>query len=207
MQSISIPTHRPSWRGANLEWSRNLSGADYWQNVQAIADRLLAHATNFINRWQDLIESFEYLPKEAQNRAVVGLKAIDQSSLGEEVRKSVASKLRAKVVNHRSFAGAPWALPEDVLAELESVLTQFEPDDPVARHSWLFVDFPRLPGETTEQSWENQELAVFEAQKLAIQETLIAGGVTKVLDLGKASEAPPTLDSCLAKRNSSRIWL
>jgi hypothetical protein len=199
LHTISTPTRRPTWRGANLEWARSLSPDEYWRHVQAIADRLLAHATNRIDRWQDLIESFEHLPEEAQNRVVVGLKAIDPSSLEEGVRKDVASKLRAKVVDHRSFAYADWALPEDVLVELETILRQFEPDDPVSRHVWLFVDFPHLPGETYQQSWEDRQSALFEARKGAVQETLNAGGLVRVLDLANASEVPAHVGFVLGK--------
>ena len=199
LHSISSPTHRPSWRGANLDWSRKFPQAEYWQYVESIADRLLAHTTSRFNRWLDLIESFQQLPKGAQDRVVVGLKAIEPTSLDVELRKNIASKLRATVLDNRRFADAQWALPEDSLVELDSILRQFEPDDPVVRHTWLFVDFPHLPGVTLEQSWESQQAVLFEARKVAVQETLTAGGVAKILDLAKASEAPAHIGFVLGK--------
>src|SRR5262249_29875919 len=148
--TFSTPTHRPSWRGANLDWSPKLSQAEFEKHVHGIADRLLAYTNNDINRWQNLIEAFELLPKDARDRVIVGLKAIDHSSLDEGGREKVVSSIRSKVVHHRSFPNASWALPEDILAELDSIRNQFEPIDPITRYSWLFVDSPRIPGETEE---------------------------------------------------------
>jgi hypothetical protein len=195
---FATSTRRPSWRGANHDWTQRPSQADYFQHVQAIADRLLAHAANNNHRWHDLIKSFEHLPKAARARVIVGLKAIDPATLGDREREKVATELREKIVHHRRFADTSWALPEDVLIELDSVREQLEPSDPVTRFSWLFVGFPRVPGETQEQSWEDQQAAVFEARKIALQETLASGGIAKVLDLARASEAPWNIGYVLA---------
>jgi hypothetical protein len=199
MIPFTTSTRRPSWRGADQDWTQKVSRAEYSQHVQAVADRLLAHATNNIHRWHDLMESFEHLPKESQARVIVGLKAIDPATLDDQERKKMAAKLREKTILHRSFADTSWALPEDVLVELDSVLQQFEPSDPVTRFSWLFVSYPQIPGRMHEQSWDEQQAEVFTARETAIRETLTFGGVAKVLDLARASDAPGTIGLVLGK--------
>lgn len=108
VHTISTPTSRPNWRGADLDWSQKSSWAERWGFVKAIVDRLLSHAGNRMDRWLDLVDCLERLPEESRERVIVGLKTIDPSSLADALRKDAASKLRAKVIEHRTYREAQW---------------------------------------------------------------------------------------------------
>jgi len=198
-EGCSTPTHKPSYRNWGMSWSKGVTHTEYAQQIVAVADRLLANSKNAPARLESLIENCNRLPATSLERLLVDLKAIDQSTLDIEARRRLSNKLRDQAHSHRRFASAHWALPSAVVDELEAIQALFEPDDLSDRYGWLFVQWPHLPNEDINWSYQQREAAVFDAQSKVVRELFQQHGVAAVFALAKAVAAPGAVGLVLAK--------
>jgi hypothetical protein len=95
--------------------------------------------------------------------------------------------LRDFIYKHRTFSNAQWALPADVLDQLEAILVRIAPDDPVERHRWLFETWlPDVP--SGEGNIERRQQIVEELRRKATQEILAKEGLQGLVRLGTTSQ-------------------
>jgi hypothetical protein len=143
---ISSPTAKPRFR----DWADDAERAttsDYREFMLELTKRLPAWAEERPHRWADLIpnmgrcQSFPelYLP------FLDGLTRLDPAQLDAPDRQQIADALRSFVNRHRSFSDSDWALDNEQLMPFDELLNRLEPEDPIARHSWLFGGWPEIP--------------------------------------------------------------
>lgn len=188
----STPTHRPTWRDWSLRWSKGAPPAEYWHQVSATAHLLVEHIGDDLGRWKALIDQLENLPEPARGEFLAKLNALDVAALDIGPRRELVDALREKVSTHREYADAEWALPAEVLAELERVRTRFEPEDAVARNAWLFG-----PGWKVGDRLEGREERIAALRSAALQEVLAQAGWEGVLALVREAEAPEAVGVAL----------
>ena len=102
------------------------------------AHLLVENLGDDVERWKALIEQFDNLPGPVQTRFLERLNGLVESGLDEGTKRAVSDSIRVKVSLHRRFASEKWALPSEVLGELEKVRGRFEPQNPVLKNAWLF---------------------------------------------------------------------
>jgi len=195
-QMASTPTSRPSWRDWALSWSRTITNAAYWQQVEASAALLIEMLGDNVSRWKTLIKHFENLPAPAQKEFIGRLEQFSDSGIDEDARRTISEAIREKVSWHGRFADADWALPAEVLTELETIRSRFEPQDPVRKNAWLFG--PRWEVGESLGDTGDQEQRVDEMRRAALREIVDQCGWQGVLQLAKAVEASNEVGSAFA---------
>jgi transcriptional regulator with XRE-family HTH domain len=135
---------RPAFRGWALTWVEGASTADRVYQYEAYSMLAVELAAADTVRLTQLIGVIENLPASAQAQFLNALKSLEVTALSTESRRNLADAVRQKVKLHRRFADTDWALPENVLRDLEAARGRLEPDDVVARNLWLFADFWRV---------------------------------------------------------------
>jgi transcriptional regulator with XRE-family HTH domain len=190
---ISVPTSRPSWRDWALTWSARTTHAEYWHQVGACAHLVVEQLGEDISRWEALIKQFENLPAPVHKEFIERLDSFARGDLDEETRRTLSEALREKVAWHKRFAAADWAMPDEVLAELDRVRSLFDPKDPVRRNAWLFG-----PRWQVAETLEDQEEKVEESRRAALREIIGQCGWQGVLELVGAVEAPEEIGMLLA---------
>jgi hypothetical protein len=184
------------WR----EWALGGSGvtnAEYWNQVNACARILVELLGVDIGRWQALIRHFEHLPGPVQKEFLERLNTYDVAALDVASRRAITEALREKVGSHREYSDAEWALPGELLSELEKVQKRFEPADPVARNVWLFDPFWRV-----RDKLEGREENIGNLRDAALKEVVNQAGWEGILGLVKEAEAPEEVGSSLGGINS-----
>ena len=198
-QPISTSIHRrPSWRDWALAWSGRVTPAEYRHQVGACAHLLVEQLGDDVERWKALIQQFENLPGPVQTEFLERLSGFAESTLNEETRRAVSDALRETVSWHRKFADASWALPGEILAELEKIRSRFEPEGPVHRNAWLFG-----PRWQVVEALEGQENRVDELRRAGLREILDQGGWQSVLGLIEAVEAPEEVGAVFTEIGSA----
>jgi transcriptional regulator with XRE-family HTH domain len=198
LHGISMPTSRPHWRDWALNWSKEVTNAEYWRQVEACADLLIDLVGTDPERWVQAIENFENFPMLAQDRLICRLRKFDIETLDTIARKHITDELREKINKHRSFPDARWVLPTEKLDELEAIKKRFEPQDPIARHAWLFNMHPELVSDH-EVSWQQREEKLFQLRQDALREILDSGGLQKVFELVGVADNPRAVGFALGK--------
>jgi hypothetical protein len=196
---VSTSTRLPAWRDWAIDWPRRVPIADYWQQVEACADRLLEHVGTHVARWKQLIAKFEHFPKPAQDRLLQGLKDFGLTALETDARRQITDVLSNKVQRHRYYADASWALPSETVDALAAIQKRFEPQDVVARHIWLFAASSRLLVESREKSRQERYQAIFQLRRRALEEILAVKGLPGVFELARVAKAPDTVSAVLGR--------
>ena len=128
------------------------------------------------------------MPHSAK-KALTLLEDMTDSGVPVDVKASLWEVLRNFTAKHRSFSDAHWALPADMLNQLEAILTRLAPDDPVERNRWLFEEWlPDVPSK--EEDLERRKQEVEELRRQAVQEILEKKGVQGLIRLGTTCKFP-----------------
>lgn len=193
----STDTRMPMWR----DWPSVRGGAttptEYWQQVTAYANRLAALVGTDVERWLQLINKFGYIPENVQQQLLDQLEQFDLPEVDAENRIKMADGIR-KQLKKRRVPDRP-IMPPAIVGRLEAIQTRFEPDDPVARHLWLFTalyppGYINLAG-----SWEQRQEAIDQKRVKALREIYEHGGLEGVIRLATASEYPGIAGSVYVK--------
>ncbi len=195
---ISIPTSRPRWRDWVLNWSHRVTNAEHWRQVDECADLLIDLVDTDVERCVQLIERFENFPLPAQDRLIEILKAFDLNIFDTPAQKRIADELREKINKHRSFPEARWVLSAEKLNKLEALKERFQPQDLVARHSWLFTIHPELAGDYN-PSWEQREVKLFQLRYEVLSEIFASEGLQGVFVLVEKAEDSNVVGRILGK--------
>ncbi|WP_410659440.1 hypothetical protein [Amycolatopsis sp. lyj-112] len=134
---------------ARLEWTVP-SPPVAVPDILAFQDELVTSAlTALENRPQRWCEFFEQRPEltVAQwDRVVEDLTRLDTDQLSADELFTLWDRLTRLTAEHRHYAGAEWALPEELLQWLESCAEMIEPAVNPRRHALLFGRNPYLEG-------------------------------------------------------------
>jgi hypothetical protein len=191
-----MATAQPSYR----DWvppREQVSYAEYFELIGAVAERLAEDAGASAQRWSKLITEGKDLPPEERGMIRDGISA-QVENLDAGGRDELWGALRAFLANHREYADADWALAEDELEEYDALLSRLSPTRAVERLRYLFDE--HHPGLTSSGL---DDLRSFEAdlekrRAAAVGEVEAEGGVEAVLDLARRSEFPGTVGWAIA---------
>jgi len=181
--------HRPQVR---LEWTIPVSPvvaagfAEFHDDLVTVA---LAALEQEPRRWRAVFEQRLDLTAPQWDRIVEGLTRVDVERLSDEERFQLWNRLTALAAEHRHYAEAGWALPEELLQWLENCAESIEPELNPRRHARLFSWHPPLEGIDP----FDHEAHAAEADRLrreAVSGLLREQGVAALDDLAAESDVP-----------------
>lgn len=191
MHSVGHPSSKPRWREWNIPSEPSVTYADIWQLTESIVDRMLEDAGVSADKWSSLLNALGQVPKLQHQAIVEALDKLDAESFTNADRNKIWETLRKIISRHREFADAEWALPADVIDELETVYDKFSPTDAIVLYSWLFgygVELLHPPSDT--ENWQHREETVNGFRKDALAKLYGSGGVDTLLKLAESVEEP-----------------
>jgi hypothetical protein len=157
--------------------------------ASAIVDRALEHVGTDPKRWPAILDSIRVVNDRQRAKALTLLHDIAKSGTPAAARAMLWEVLRDFIAKHRSFRDAHWALPADVLNQMETILPHLAPDDPVHRNKWLFDEWsPDVLPKTEDMRRRDQK--VEEQRRQAVQEILEKRGVQGLIELATTCKFP-----------------
>lgn len=194
-----FPTHAPDyrdWKPASISVSRT----EYHDFVLNILNRLISDAASSVARWSELVDQYSDLPPKGRQAFLAALTVLQTSSdIDESGRTTIWGRLQKLVGDHREFATADWALPEDELSKVDAVASEFAPSTAVARYAPLFDDWrPHLGDVSCRDDYDAYESALLEHRIQAVSEIVAEGGVEAALDVARHVELPWAVGYALA---------
>jgi hypothetical protein len=200
--AIHMPAAEPTYRN----WvppRREVGGAEYFELVGAIAERLAEDAGAEAPRWAKLIEKGANLPPGAREMIRKGIVARGDDFDAAE-RADLWEELRAFVARHREYAHADWALPASEIEEYEALLGKLSPSTAAERLRFLFEEYhPGLTGAGLENLGDF-ETGLQERRAAAATEIEAEGGLEALLELARASKQPGTVGRAIAAGSQGR---
>ena len=196
------PTPKPRWRELPPELPKQSNTQAMFRWGEAIADRLLEDVGGHSDRWMSLIQILPNLPRKHFERACQDL-ARQAKSFDKSARASIWKTLRVFLGNHRCYASAQWALPEEFLARFDVVYDAFEPSDHIERISWLF-DSQSVPLPIKlEGGWETYDREACVKRRECVERLWADSGVEGIDRLARAAEQPELIGVALVDSSLS----
>jgi hypothetical protein len=197
-----FPTAKPTYR----DWvppREQVPYAEYFELVEAIAERLAEDAGSSADRWATLITEGRDLPPGGRAMIRAGISARIEE-FDDNARGQLWEALRAFIANHREYADADWALGEQELKDYDALLARLSPTKASERLRYLFDE--HHPGLTSSGL---EDLAAFEAElekrrAAALDEIEAEGGPEAVLELARGSQFPGTVGWAAAAGTKDR---
>ncbi|HQU90888.1 MAG TPA: hypothetical protein PLK77_01250 [Pyrinomonadaceae bacterium] len=191
MHSVGHPSSKPRWREWNIPSEPSVTYADIWKLTEFVVDRMLEDVGVSANRWSSLLYALGQVPKPQHQAIVESLDRLDVESFTTDDRTQIWETLRKIISKHREFADADWALPADVIDELEKVYDKFSPTDEIVLYSWLFgygVELLHPPSDP--ENWQQREEIVNGFRKDALAKLYGSGRIDALLRLAESVEEP-----------------
>ncbi len=199
----SSGAHKPRWRKAIPEgWKDGVSKQDYWEQVRSYSELAVNVAGVDFDHVSELIEYFDHLPGPAFDAFITSLSSSDLKELSEEKKQIIWDRLIKFSHKHRKFSEAKWALPDDLLARIETVAEKFVPQDLFHRYQHLFSDRNMDLYEET-GNWEEQREKLDKRRETAIAELLQVGSLDSIVRFASVVSFPRAVGSALGSISHS----
>ncbi|WP_413741885.1 helix-turn-helix domain-containing protein [Sodalis sp. RH15] len=135
---ITEPSARPNWRDFTPDGHEEVTLPVLAATTNAIGQRLLKHVGCASKRWLQLLSLWSNFDSEWRKLAVeqltVAVRVLDEPDEIESMRDGIRSLLS----KHRALADAQWAMGEDALRPLDTILEILQPTGIQERLRWLF---------------------------------------------------------------------
>ncbi|HEU5081547.1 MAG TPA: hypothetical protein VFT72_20205 [Opitutaceae bacterium] len=132
----SSETHKPTWRNWIPDtWKRGVTNQEYWEQSETYAGLAVEYAAGR-SRIQALVKRVADIPPKIRQQFLHKLRA--EKNLTSDERQSVWSELLTIIARHKKYSTAEWAMPQEQVAELETVAHLFKPASPALEFKRLF---------------------------------------------------------------------
>ena len=179
--SVGRDTNKPRWRDWALEPLGPVTYGEIFSGTHEVITRMLADVGDDGYRWKNIIEALPKLPKNDFVEVLSILNELDLGNNRASDQAIIRNALRDIISRHRSFSDSTWALPTEIVDQINDIYQRIIPDDPIARYSWLFDDRPNLL-EGNPKDHEKYREALEKARRDAIHEIYEHIDFTQLLD-------------------------
>ena len=195
--TVTTGCRQPTWRDyIPRDWKDEVSRREYWEQITAYADLLVGLAQERTEKLRELIEHLPNLPIPAHESLLNRLGSQGVVNLPESERLPLWENLDKLVRQHRKFADAQWALPEEALSKIEEVAHALAPEAPELKYQHLFTHRESDLFDEKGNYGEQRE-RLNEKRRIAVQAILSGGGLKDVLAFAQNVAVPHQVGEAL----------
>jgi len=196
-RSTSSCSHRPTRRKIIPDdWKDGVSNEEYWEQVSVYAEMVVEIAVADASKLEQLIESMDHLSQATIKKILEHLSSDEIKNKPEEERLGIWTSLTQLITRHRRFADAKWALPDDLVSQIEATADRIAPENPLNLHRRLFCERD-LDLYEERDDYQQQERKLEQRRQQAIQEIYNEGGIDAVVRFADSVESPHQVGSSL----------
>jgi hypothetical protein len=196
-QSMTSGCRKPAWRDfVPSDWSEGTTHREYWDQVSGYAELAVNMASADVPKLAELIDRLPNLPPPIYSSVLRHLSTEAVLVLSDSDRLPLWEALIDLSAKHRKFADAKWAMPIEMITEIEETAAKLAPKSANLIHRRLFSDRDYDLFEEKddyEEQQRNLNLKRQEAIRAIIKESQIAG----VLDFVQQVASPEKVGHAL----------
>lgn len=201
MHSTGHPTAKPQWREWNVVSEPSITYAEIWQLTKEVVSRMLEDVGFDGKKWSDLLNTLGQVPKEQHEAILNKLNTLDNNLFSSQDRLFIWKTLREIISRHREYSDAQWAMPPEIIDNLELIYHEFTPNNLVDKHSYLFTHRVELlsPVVRDSRDWKLREESINSVRVNALKEIYEQNGVISIVQLVDKVEEPFLTGSVFGK--------
>lgn len=189
-QQTSTGSRRPAWREfIPDDWSQGVTHGEYGEQVSLYSDLAITAAKTDRAKLSELIGHLDELHQAARDKLLGHLGSASVLIMPEADRLGLWTELVDLMTKHRKFSDAAWAMPLGQVDVLTGLADRLAPTDPMFRYQRLFSEREFDLYEET-GDWKEQQKALNERRRAAVQEVMASGRLEAVLAFATAVESP-----------------
>ena len=136
---ITLGCHQPIWRDYIPHDCKNdILQSEYWEQIAVFTKLAIELAKEDVEKLGELITHLPDLPKSAYESLLDYLTSDMVVELPLSERFPIWEKLQSLVRQHRRFADARWALPEEAVQKMEHAASLLVPQTSALKYQHLF---------------------------------------------------------------------
>lgn len=203
-QKISSGSYKPKWRQAITDDHEEVTHQEFWELASFYAELTVSSAGTNVARLSELIDHFDHLSLPAFDKLIEILSSKDITEQAENQRYLIWDRLIKFTARHRRFAGAKWALADELITRIEVVAKQLAPTDPFNSHQYLFTDSDADLYEE-KGNWKEQRKKIEQLRESAIREIFQQSGMQGVIQFAKSVASPRQVGYSLASIDDETV--
>ncbi len=198
LHGSASPTHGTKWRDWTPDFRSPINQQEYLKTTTEILKRLIIDAERNIARLCSLIISIKGLTLTQLEILIGHLETLEPKDFSTEDRIQICDRLREKIVSHRQYSDAPWAISNEYVQRLEAVLNRFKPDSLIHRHLWLFKHGVPIV-EKSDLAWQERPKIVEGLRTNTLKTIVDSLGWDGVMQLAQQASEPSLVGLTLAR--------
>lgn len=190
---ISRYSARPKYRNDILnDWKEGVSKEEYWQQVENYALIAIEMAKGNIDYVSELVDNLDNLPQTSLNTFLEYLSSDQITGIADEYKQPIWEALIHFVKKHRHFSESKWALPSNIVDNIDETARMLSPSDPkiLYRHLFTNKDFEFLEKDV---DWQIQQEKLLTQRVDALKEIYSINKTESILEMVKNVENPEKL--------------
>jgi hypothetical protein len=189
----------PKWRDLPGDEAEEVTYGLIDEGAREISNRLLEDTGQDTARWVQLIDAIPNLAQQTRSDIFAELTKLSLIVKDDEVRMPIWTALRKLLGHHRSYPDTHWALPKDVLDEVEAAYHRFRPSDEVNQRVWLYSDAISLVEGQQGDDWDARTEKLYALRQSALSELMNQFGISIIPRLVEKAERPTLVGVALAQ--------
>ncbi len=183
---IGFDAPTPHFRDAAASEREPLTWAIVEETVSAIIQLAIGLAGTDPGRWIALLSDLSALSASNREATIDAFRdAVGRMDSDECLQ--TWDPLAALIRRQKTYPGSDWALPPDVLSQLEALESKVRPGSSLPRDRYLFQEqFPDIPGVEPDRLLERTE----EVRNEVVKRLLTQEGINQVLQFAREVDAP-----------------
>lgn len=197
--AVGMPTHKPRFRDWAPAGDRAVTYGEYFEVVEAVAERVLRLAVTEPRRWTEVVPEFDRLPPPSRTAAIAHLEELSTDDPAEDVARALWDALEKFIRRHRAFPDADWSVGEEWLTSLSAIAARVRPARGSEQHRWLFDDWHPDLGASVRGDYEARERELHRARERAVTTIVADEGFPALTGLAQVVRLPWAVGSALAR--------
>ena len=168
------------------------------KDIDALIPHILANVGTSSVRLCNVIKKLEYLPFKLRDKVIDFIASMETTDRQDADIVVVWNSLRNVIYKHKEYSTARWAMPREVIQQLESIYHRFEPQNLIYRYAWLFSLNPQLL-DSIGLDWEARKESLKQIQLETAREIYFQSGISALLEMAAYVQQPRWFGEAVAR--------
>lgn len=209
--SISSVIARPKYHDWDESLPKEVYQSDYAFYISEINRLILTFIVDETSQWLEIFDHIDKFETETSKKIIDRFISLDNTKFDVMIQLQIANKLRDEIHQHRKYSNTDWAMPKELVDQLEEAFHFIEPERLIYKIKFLFdqihphVLAPNVDDE--KHDWEKEARIAESLREEAIQNIINREEFSELITLITTVENPGLIGRALGAINFQNLNL
>ncbi|MDO9208820.1 MAG: hypothetical protein Q7T91_11270 [Sulfuricurvum sp.] len=205
MHSMSSGIAKPKYHDWDESLPKEVYQNDYAFYISEINRLILTYMTDETSPWLEIFDHIDKLEIENTKKIIDKFIFLDKTKFDAMIQLQLANKLRDEIHQHRKYSYTDWAMPKELVDQLEKAFQFIEPERLIYKIKFLFDQWhphiltPSIDDER--HDWEKEARIAESLREEAVQKIIETEEFSEFITLITTVENPGLIGRALGAIN------